>query len=348
MHVDKIVGRLKTSERLLADALLLVSHRHRKDPEVRDVARTIAAWSAEHVDALGRVAEKYGIATTKQPDRLRAALFRDPRTDGLGLVEDLHDLGLLAHDVQLSWTELGQTARALLDRDLEDTCTRAGAQTKRQVDWILGQIKVSAPQAIAVSSENPPEIETSAPRAVSAAGLPDVLWGPLVPVVLLAIVGAVALAAGQPLLLPSLGPSAYLMAVEPSHPASRPYNTIAGHVIGLAAGFAMVFLFGAYGDPDPLAGGGLTFGRAAASALSVGITIALALALKADHPPAGATALLVTLGGIRTLPHAIGLVVGACVLALAGVALQTARSGRLRRKHETRRTRRLEPELRPS
>lgn len=348
MHVDKIVGRLTASERLLANALLLVSDRHRKDPEVRQVARTIAAWSAEHVDALGQVADKHGIAITKAPDLLRAALFRDGRAGGLGLVEDLHDLALLAQDVQLSWTELRQTARALLDRELEDTCARAGEQTKRQVDWIVGQIKVAAPQAIAVSSEKLDEIETSVPRTVSAAVLPNMLWAPFVPVVLLAMVGAVALAAGQPLLLPSLGPSAYIMAVESSHPASRPYNTIAGHVIGLAAGFAMVFLFGAYDDPDPLAGGGLTFARTAASALSVGITVALALALKADHPPAGATALLVTLGGIRTMPHAIGLVVGACVLALAGVALQTARSGRLRRKQVTRRGRRLEPELRPS
>jgi len=345
MHVDKIVGRLKTSEQQLADALLLVSDRHSQDPEVRDVARTIAAWSVEHVDRLAPIEKKYGIAVTKQPDQLRSALFHDPRIGGLGLLEDLHDLGLLAHQVKLLWTELGQAARQLLDRDLEALCTDASTQTDRQVKWILAQVKVVAPQSLTVSSDKVHEIEASLPRTVSAAALPDALWAPLVPIVLLGVVGAGSLLSGEPWLLPSLGPSAYLVAVDWAHPSARVYNTVVGHVIGLAAGFALVFAFGAYADPSPLAAGTITFGRVAAAALSVALTIAVAIPLKADHPPAGATALLVTLGGIRTTRQAIALVIGASVLGVLGVGFRLIRSGRLRRKEEMTRPRRLEPQL---
>ncbi len=347
MHVDKIIGRLKTSERLLADALLLVSDRHSQDADVRDIARTIAAWSVDHVDILDHFGKKYGVALTKQPDQLRAALFHDPRVGGVGMVEDLHDLALLAHNVKLLWTELGQAARQLFDHDLEQTCDQASTQTDRQIKWTLTRIKAATPQAYVVPTDKVHEFEASVPRTVSAAALPDALWSPIAALAVLGIVGAGSLIAGQPWLLPSLGPSAYLVAVDWAHPSARPYNTILGHAIGLGAGFAMVGAFGAFNDPSPLASGPLTVARVAAASLSVPITIALALPLKADHPPAGATALLVALGGIKTGRQAIGLMIGACLLGFAGVAFRLLRSGRWRRKKEMTRARRLAPELRP-
>ncbi len=347
MHVDRIVGRLKTSERQLADALVLVSDRHSRDADIRDVARTIAAWSAEHVDVLEKVATKYGVRVTKQPGQLRSALFHDPRVGAIGLVEDLHDLALLAQDVELLWLELGRAARALFDHDLAKTCTDASEDTKRQLQWILTQLKDASPQAIAVPAEPVREIEASVPRTVSAAALPDLVWSPLVATVLLVFVGIGSLATGQPWLLPSLGPSAYLAAVDWAHPSARAYNTVVGHLIGLGAGFAMVAALGAYDDPDPLTGP-TTIARVAAAALSVGITIALAIPLKADHPPAAATALLVALGGIKTKHQALGVIVGASLLALAAVLVRAIRSGRFRREREMTRPRRFEPQLRPS
>ena len=240
MHVDAIVSRLVTSERHLADAFVLVSDRHGRNPEIRDVARTIAAWSAEHVDLLDEVMAKYGTKVTKQPDRLRSALFHDPRVGGIGLVQDLHDLTLLAHDVELLWIELRQAAHALFDHELAKTCIDASEHTKRQLRWLLSQIKDVSPQAIAVPAEPAREVEASVPRTVAAPALPDVVWGPLVATALLALVGIGSLASGQPWLMPRLGPAAYLIAVDWAHPSARAYNTIVGHLVGLGQALDMM------------------------------------------------------------------------------------------------------------
>jgi hypothetical protein len=71
------------------------------------------------------------------------------------------------------------------------------------------------------------------------------MWAPLAAGRLMLAVGLVAVIAGRPFLVPSLGPTAYLQAAEPAHPSSRLYNTREGHLVGLGAGFLAVALRGA-------------------------------------------------------------------------------------------------------
>jgi CBS domain-containing membrane protein len=103
----------------------------------------------------------------------------------------------------------------------------------------------------------------------------------------------------QPLLFPSLGASAFLFFETPMAEVASPRNTIIGHYVGAAVGFFWLFAFGLIGKPDALAVG-YTAGRWAAVALSLSITGATLRLLRAAHPPAGATTLIVSLGLLNT------------------------------------------------
>jgi len=112
-------------------------------------------------------------------------------------------------------------------------------------------------------------------------------------------IGALALAAGQPWLFPSLGPTVFIQAVTPRAPGARIWNTIVGHAIGLGAGFAALFAFGAQNTPAVMSAEILSMQRVAATALAVSVTVGLQSVLNAQHPPAAATTMLVTLGGLK-------------------------------------------------
>jgi len=120
----------------------------------------------------------------------------------------------------------------------------------------------------------------------------------LLSALVMGVIGALGLWAGQAWLFPSLGPTIFLQAVTPHEPAARAWNTLAGHAIGVVAGFAAVFLFGAEHAPPALSTDVLSASRVAATAVAVGATVALQLAAKAQHPPAAATTMLITLGGL--------------------------------------------------
>src|SRR5690606_2091028 len=55
---------------------------------------------------------------------------------------------------------------------------------------------------------------------------------------------AVAYATREPFVFPSLGPTAFLLFYTPLLPASSPRNTFFGHLIGAAAGYLSLVVFG--------------------------------------------------------------------------------------------------------
>jgi CBS-domain-containing membrane protein len=126
-------------------------------------------------------------------------------------------------------------------------------------------------------------------------------------------------------LLPSLGPTAVLLAISAAHPTARPWNIFVGHLGGLVAGFAAVLLVGAQNSPVVLTDGELVPARVIAGAIAVALTIVLGDLLRAPHPPAAATALLVALGSIATLDKALWLVAGAAAIAILGEGVRRLR-----------------------
>lgn len=100
---------------------------------------------------------------------------------------------------------------------------------------------------------------------------------------------------GNPFVFPSLGPTAYLLFFSPLADASSPRNTILGHAIGLVCGYLAFVSTGAETVPfgtHP----GIFWPRILAAALSLSATGAVMVLSRVNHPPAGATTLIVSLG----------------------------------------------------
>ena len=74
------------------------------------------------------------------------------RTGGLGLLRDLHDLYLMASEVDISWTLVGQAAQGARDKALFETVTSCEKQTTTQLQWLRTRMKQAAPQALLVAS----------------------------------------------------------------------------------------------------------------------------------------------------------------------------------------------------
>jgi CBS domain-containing membrane protein len=127
----------------------------------------------------------------------------------------------------------------------------------------------------------------------------------------------------QPLLFPSLGPAALLFFEQPMSPGSNPRNTLIGHLVAVLAGALCLVLFSLLDDPSILLEG-VTPPRIGAAALSLALTGAVLLLLRASHPPAGATVLIVSLG-LLTKPSEMAMImVGVVILAIAGWAINRA------------------------
>jgi CBS domain-containing membrane protein len=118
----------------------------------------------------------------------------------------------------------------------------------------------------------------------------------------IALLAAVAMVSGTPFVFPSLGPTAFLFFFTPRAPAAAPRHTIYGHAIGILCGYGALWLFGLQHAPPAMATG-VSAARVGAAALSLASTGALMILLKAAHPPAGATTLIVSLGIVTSPFH---------------------------------------------
>jgi CBS-domain-containing membrane protein len=111
----------------------------------------------------------------------------------------------------------------------------------------------------------------------------------------IAILAAVAMVSRTPFVFPSLGPTAFLFFFTPTLPTASPRHTLYGHAIGIACGYSALLIFGLSHAPPAMVTG-VDLHRVLAAALSLAATGALMILLKAAHPPAGATTLIVSLG----------------------------------------------------
>lgn len=122
----------------------------------------------------------------------------------------------------------------------------------------------------------------------------------------IAILAGVAMLTRTPFVFPSLGPTAFLFFFSPTAPTASPRNTMIGHAIGIACGFAALLVFGLEHAPPAMASG-VDLPRVGAAALSLAATGAFMILFKAPHPPAGATTLIISLG-IVTKPFHLAVI----------------------------------------
>ena len=85
---------------------------------------------------------------------------------------------------------------------------------------------------------------------------------------------------------------------------SSPRNTIIGHFVAIAVGFAALYAFGLLHHPSVLVEG-VTLARIGAASSSAAVSEALMILIRRPHTPAGTTTLLVSLG-LFTTPVELG------------------------------------------
>jgi CBS domain-containing membrane protein len=121
----------------------------------------------------------------------------------------------------------------------------------------------------------------------------------------------------QPLVFPSLGATAFLIFETPLAEVGTPRNTIIGHMVGVAAGAASLALFGLLDAPSVYVAG-VTLGRVGAIALAVALTGGILRLLRAAHPPAGATTIIVASGLLAKPRQMLDVLIGVLLLTIAG------------------------------
>lgn len=136
---------------------------------------------------------------------------------------------------------------------------------------------------------------------------------------IVSVLGALSWALKVPLLFASLGPTVFIQLETPRQPAARPWNVVAGHAMGLLAAVAALCVTGARHMPPPVLSGILSWQRELASALAMALLFLIQPALKASHPAAASTTLLVTLGAVSFEPRAMLIIAAGIILtALMG------------------------------
>jgi CBS-domain-containing membrane protein len=129
------------------------------------------------------------------------------------------------------------------------------------------------------------------------------------------VAGLIALVTHQPWLFPSLGPTVMLQVEKPGAPESSPRNTFIGHAVALLAGYLFLVVCGLIDHPSALQEG-MSVPRIIAAAGALAVTALVLLLTGAQHPPAGATTLLVALGLLHT-PVQLLIMAGSVVVVTA-------------------------------
>lgn len=156
--------------------------------------------------------------------------------------------------------------------------------------------------------------------------LPGWIWSPLAVAILALVPGVLGWWFAQPWLFPSLAPTAALQASHPQLPSSRPYPVVFGHTVAILMGYAAVWALGAAGTPSIFHAGRMIEPRLWASVVGVAMTELVQFILRAQHPPAASTVLLITLGGFKMRwSDLVALIVGVAVVAVVGEVLRRAR-----------------------
>lgn len=127
----------------------------------------------------------------------------------------------------------------------------------------------------------------------------------------------------EPLVFPSLGATAFIIFETPMAEVGTPRNTIVGHTVGILAGALALAIFGLLNAPS-LYVSGLTVGRVCAMALAVALTGGVLRLVRAAHPPAGATTIIVASGLLHTPHQMLDVLVGVALLTAAGWLLNRA------------------------
>ena len=151
MQLPQFLGRLQSAEQALQIGCRQVAEQHHDEVDVVATAQLFAKQSTAHLERLKPFTQRYGVAGARESEQIRAELFKP---DGsLGLLRDLSGLALLVSAVSMSWTVLGQAAKALRDQELQTLVNECSEETTIQLEWLQTRIKAAAPQILIASEQ---------------------------------------------------------------------------------------------------------------------------------------------------------------------------------------------------
>lgn len=168
-------------------------------------------------------------------------------------------------------------------------------------------------------------------RGRSGTRLVDMVWTPGVCAALIIVVGAVGFWLHQPWLFAGLGPTILVVASNPDHDTARFRSIVVGHMVAIGCAYLALLLLNATSAPSLLAAATMSMPRVWASAGALAMLVLVQPQLRAYHPPAAATALLVTSGAYRmTGKTPLALMAGVLVVAISAELLHHFRPKRAR------------------
>ncbi|MGH9344970.1 MAG: HPP family protein [Terriglobia bacterium] len=136
----------------------------------------------------------------------------------------------------------------------------------------------------------------------------------------IAIMSGIAMLSHTPFIFPSLGPTAVLLFYTPLAPTASPRHTIYGHAIGIICGYASLWIVSLHHSPAATVSG-VNGARILAAALSLALTGSIMILLKAAHPPAAATTLIISLGIVTRPFYLVVIEVAVVLLVLQGIII---------------------------
>lgn len=152
MHLATYLGLLHRAETDLADGFRQVAEGHAAEPDVYHLCHTLAKQCEAHVEMIKPFAERYGEESPEEPDRLRHDFFDNgTREGGLGLLRDMQDLFMMAQEVQISQSMIGQAAEGLRDLEMDSAIDDCAERTSTQIKWLRTRMKQAAPQTLLVA-----------------------------------------------------------------------------------------------------------------------------------------------------------------------------------------------------
>jgi hypothetical protein len=135
----------------LAAAFNAVGDVHAEEPDVRVLVHRFAQQCEEHRAKLAPLLERYASAEGGDDEGAFGDRFAGPRLGALGLLRDLQDLYVMASEVDITWTLVGQAAQGARDDELEQVVKGCETETSTHLAWLRTRLKQAAPQALVVA-----------------------------------------------------------------------------------------------------------------------------------------------------------------------------------------------------
>lgn len=136
----------------------------------------------------------------------------------------------------------------------------------------------------------------------------------------IAIMSGIAMLSGTPFIFPSLGPTAVLLFYSPLTPPASPRHSVIGHAIGILCGYGSLWIVSENLSPAVTVEGVHPV-RIFAAALSLALTGSLMILLKAAHPPAAATTLIISLGIVTRPFYLVVIEIAVVLLVLQAILI---------------------------